>query len=132
VKLVLGIVPVVALLLVVAVVVTWLTAPVRRGLDGAEERATAWVGPPPLRDLADRAGIRLGSSVMVRDMRRDPQYSPLLAREFNSVTPLVFDDDYRPRPAAVTVREALARATPRVGAPATHDTPQPPPQREKP
>jgi endo-1,4-beta-xylanase len=68
---------------------TSLTAPGRRGLGGAEQRAQAWHSLPPLRELADRAGVRFGSAVMVRDMRRDPRYSPLLAREFNSVTPFV-------------------------------------------
>ena len=52
-------------------------------------RATAWRPLPPLRALADRAGVRFGSAVMVRDMRADPRYSPLLVREFNSVTPFV-------------------------------------------
>ena len=88
-RLVLRAVLVFVLLLVGSVVLAWLTAPGRGGLDGAAERAAAWSGKPPLRDLADRAGIRFGSAVMVRDMRRDPQYSPLLAREFNSVTPFV-------------------------------------------
>jgi endo-1,4-beta-xylanase len=89
VRLVFGAVLLIALLLVGFVVLTWLTAPGRGGLGGAAERAAAWAEGPPLRDLADQAGIRLGSAVMVRDMRRDPQYSPLLAREFNSVTPFV-------------------------------------------
>jgi endo-1,4-beta-xylanase len=71
------------------VVATALTAPGRHGLAGAEARAAEWRTLPPLRDLADRAGIRFGSAVMVRDMRADPRYSPVLAREFNSVTPFV-------------------------------------------
>ena len=79
----------VALLLLAFVGLTALTAPGRRGLAGAQQRANAWQGLPPLRELADRAGIRFGSAVMVRDMRGDPRYSPLLAREFNSVTPFV-------------------------------------------
>ena len=79
----------VVLLLLAFVGLTALTAPGRRGLAGAQQRANAWQGLPPLRELADRAGIRFGSAVMVRDMRGDPRYSPLLAREFNSVTPFV-------------------------------------------
>ena len=71
------------------VAVTVLTAPGRYGLHGAEAREQRWRGQPSLRQLADRLGIRFGSAVMVRDMRRDPRYSPLLAREFNSVTPFV-------------------------------------------
>ena len=78
-----------ALLLVAFVVLTALTAPGGRGLAGAEARASAWRTLPPLRELADRAGVRFGTAVMVRDMRGDPRYSPLLAREFNSVTPFV-------------------------------------------
>ncbi|HVO13200.1 MAG TPA: endo-1,4-beta-xylanase [Vicinamibacteria bacterium] len=77
------------LLLVAFAAATWLTAPGRRGLAGAEARASAWRSLPPLRALADRAGVRFGSAVMVRDMRSDPRYSPALAREFNSVTPFV-------------------------------------------
>jgi endo-1,4-beta-xylanase len=77
------------LVLAACAVLTTITAPGRRGLTGAEERARAWGPQPPLRALADRAGVRFGSAVMVRDMRRDPRYSPLLAREFNSVTPFV-------------------------------------------
>jgi endo-1,4-beta-xylanase len=77
------------LLLLAFVTLVALTAPGRHGLAGAEERAAAWRRLPPLRELADRAGIRLGSAVMVRDMRADPRYSPVLAREFNSVTPFV-------------------------------------------
>jgi endo-1,4-beta-xylanase len=80
-----------ALVLAVAafVAATALTAPGRHGLAGAEARAAEWRTLRPLRDLADRAGVRFGSAVMVRDMRADPLYSPLLAREFNSVTPFV-------------------------------------------
>jgi endo-1,4-beta-xylanase len=78
-----------ALLLGAFVVLTVRTAPGRHGLPGAEARASAWRTLPPLRALADRAGVRFGSAVMVRDMRADPRYSPLLAREFNSVTPFV-------------------------------------------
>jgi endo-1,4-beta-xylanase len=70
-------------------VATALTAPGRRGLVGAEARAAEWRTLPPLRALADHAGVRFGTAVMVRDMRGDPRYSPLLAREFNSVTPFV-------------------------------------------
>jgi endo-1,4-beta-xylanase len=77
------------LLLVVYVAGTSLTAPGRHGLAGAEGRASEWRTLPPLRALADRAGVRFGSAVMVRDMRADPRYSPVLAREFNSVTPFV-------------------------------------------
>ncbi len=68
---------------------TALTAPGRWGLAGAEERAIAWRALPPLRVLADHVGVRFGSAVMVRDMRADPHYAPLLAREFNSLTPFV-------------------------------------------
>jgi endo-1,4-beta-xylanase len=77
------------LLLAALVGLTSLTSPGRRGLAGAEQRASAWQRQPPLRDLADRAGIRFGTAVMARDMRDDPRYSPLLAREFNSLTPFV-------------------------------------------
>jgi len=71
------------------VAITALTAPGRFGLEGAEARAREWQSGPPLRDLADRLGVRFGSAVMVRDMRNDPEYSPILSREFNSVTPFV-------------------------------------------
>jgi endo-1,4-beta-xylanase len=79
----------IAVLLVVAGALTSLTSPGRRGLGGAEERARKWQSLPPLRELADRIGVRFGSAVMVRDMRNDPRYAALLAREFNSVTPFV-------------------------------------------
>ena len=42
-----------------------------------------------MQDLADRIGVRFGSAVMVRDLRADPAYGPVLGREFNSVTPFV-------------------------------------------
>jgi len=80
---------VIAALIAVYVVGTALTAPGRSGLEGAEERAQSWGQGPPLRELADRVGVRFGSAVMVRDMRADPAYSPVLAREFNSLTPFV-------------------------------------------
>ncbi|MCG6919606.1 MAG: endo-1,4-beta-xylanase [Acidobacteria bacterium] len=76
-------------LVVLAIAVIWLNAPGRFGLEGAEERAAAWKDGPRLRDLADRAGVRFGSAVMVRDLEGDPAYGPVLAREFNSVTPFV-------------------------------------------
>ena len=76
-------------LIVVFIGVTALTAPGRSGLDGAEERAEAWKQGARLRDLADRVGVRFGSAVMVRDIRADPEYAPVLVREFNSVTPFV-------------------------------------------
>jgi endo-1,4-beta-xylanase len=79
----------IAVLLGIAGVLTSRTAPGRRGLGGAEERARKWPSLPPLRELADRIGVRFGSAVMVRDLRDDPRYAPLLAREFNSVTPFV-------------------------------------------
>jgi endo-1,4-beta-xylanase len=88
-KVALVVVVTLVLLVVAFVVSTALTAPGRHGLGGAEARATAWRPLPPLRALADRAGVRFGSAVMVRDMRADPRYSPLLAREFNSLTPFV-------------------------------------------
>lgn len=71
-----------------ALLTAW-AAPGRGGLEGAEERARAWREEPPLRALADRVGVRFGSAVMVRDVRRDPDYAPVLVREFNSVTPFV-------------------------------------------
>lgn len=74
---------------VVLVAATALTAPGRSGLDGAEERADAWKQGGRLRDLADRVGVRFGSAVMVRDIRADPEYAPVLVREFNSLTPFV-------------------------------------------
>jgi endo-1,4-beta-xylanase len=79
------------LVVVVAVVVvaTTLTAPGRDGLPGAAQRAREWEGQPPLRALADRIGVRFGSAVMSSDLRNDPQYGPVLAREFNSLTPFV-------------------------------------------
>jgi len=79
----------VVLLAMLAVAALWLNAPGRFGLEGAEERSAAWKDGPHLRDLADRAGVRFGSAVMVRDLRGDPAYGPVLAREFNSVTPFV-------------------------------------------
>ena len=88
-KVVLVVVATLVLLVVAFVVSTALTAPGRHGLGGAEARATAWRPLPPLRALADRAGVRFGSAVMVRDLRADPRYAALLAREFNSVTPFV-------------------------------------------
>ena len=69
--------------------ITALTAPGRRGLEGAEERARDWGRQPSLRELADRVGVRFGSAVTARDLRSDPQYGPVLAREFNSLTPFV-------------------------------------------
>lgn len=75
---------------VVAVIVaTPMTAPGRDGLAGGAERAREWRDQPPLRDLADRVGVRFGSAVMASDLRDDPQYGPVLAREFNSLTPFV-------------------------------------------
>jgi len=65
------------------------TAPGRGGLAGAQERARSWSEGPPLRELADRAGVRFGSAVMVRDLRADAAYAPVLGREFNSLTPFV-------------------------------------------
>jgi endo-1,4-beta-xylanase len=81
----------VALVAAVAVlaVATALTAPGRRGLPGAAQRVHEWEGQPPLRDLADRIGVRFGSAVMASDLRNDPQYGRVLAREFNSLTPFV-------------------------------------------
>ena len=82
-----------ALLIVAFVVVIFVgsiyTAPGRGGLEGADDRARIWDQAPPLRELADRVGVRFGSAVMARDMRADPAYSPVLAREFNSLTPFV-------------------------------------------
>jgi len=80
---------VLAALAIVLVVATALTAPGRSGLEGAEARTEAWTTGDRLRDLADRAGVRFGSAVMVRDIRADPEYAPVLVREFNSVTPFV-------------------------------------------
>jgi endo-1,4-beta-xylanase len=77
------------ILLVIFAVATTLTAPGRSGLEGAEERARVWQQQPPLRELADRVGVRFGSAVMARDLRNDPQYGLVLAREFNSLTPFV-------------------------------------------
>jgi endo-1,4-beta-xylanase len=77
------------ILLVVFAGLTTLTAPGRWGLEGAEERARDWERQPSLRELADRVGVRFGSAVMARDLRNDPQYAPVLAREFNSLTPFV-------------------------------------------
>lgn len=76
-------------LLVVLVVAATLNAPGRHGLEGADDREEAWKRGTPLRELADRAGVRFGSAVMVRDLRRDGAYAPVLAREFNSMTPFV-------------------------------------------
>jgi endo-1,4-beta-xylanase len=79
---------VVAVVAVIAVGSIYI-APGRGGLAGADDRARSWGEGPPLRELADRIGVRFGSAVMVRDMRADPAYSPVLGREFNSVTPFV-------------------------------------------
>ena len=68
---------------------TALTAPGRRALPGADERSREWQARPALRELADRVGLRFGSAVMARDLLGDPQYGPVLAREFNSITPFV-------------------------------------------
>jgi hypothetical protein len=46
--------------------------------------------------------------------------------------PLVFDDDYRPKPAAFAVREALARVAPRGGAAVMPSPAEPAPEKEKP
>lgn len=75
--------------LVLLVAATVLNAPGRYGLEGAAERAEAWEKGAPLRELADRVGVRFGSAVMARDLRRDAAYAPVLAREFNSLTPFV-------------------------------------------
>jgi endo-1,4-beta-xylanase len=80
---------VVVVLITAFVVITALTAPGRYGLEGAEARAAAWREGPPLRELADALGVRFGAAVMVRDIRDDPEYAPVLTREFNSVTPFV-------------------------------------------
>lgn len=76
-------------LLLLVVGLTWLRAPGRFGLQGAKERAADWQKGPPLRALADVLGVRFGSAAMVRDLRADPAYGPVLAREFNSITPFV-------------------------------------------
>jgi endo-1,4-beta-xylanase len=68
---------------------TALTTPGRTPLGGAEERARAWKQQPALRELADRLGVRFGSAVMASDLRDDPRYGEVLAREFNSLTPFV-------------------------------------------
>jgi endo-1,4-beta-xylanase len=68
---------------------TAFTEPGRRELPGAAERTREWQGQPPLRDLADRIGLRFGSAVMASDLRQDPKYGEVLAREFNSLTPFV-------------------------------------------
>jgi endo-1,4-beta-xylanase len=68
---------------------TALTTPGRAALGGAEERARAWKQQPALRELADRRGVRFGSAVMDSDLRDDPRYGEVLAREFNSLTPFV-------------------------------------------
>jgi len=78
-----------AAILIAFLVITALSAPGRYGLEGAAERAEAWKKATPLRELADRIGIRFGSAVMVRDIRNDAAYAPVLVREFNSVTPFV-------------------------------------------
>lgn len=78
-----------ALLVVAFAGITTLTAPGRGGLDGAEARQRDWQAGPALRTLADRVGVRFGCAVMVRDVRADPDYAPVLTREFNSVTPFV-------------------------------------------
>jgi endo-1,4-beta-xylanase len=75
--------------LVLVIVATGLTTPGRHDLTGARERAREWREQPPLRDLADRLGVRFGSAVMARDLRSDPEYGIVLAREFNSLTPFV-------------------------------------------
>lgn len=41
---------------------------------------------PTLRELADRANLRLGSAVNVRALTSDPDYAEVLGREFNSIT----------------------------------------------
>jgi endo-1,4-beta-xylanase len=68
---------------------TVLTEPGRNPLPGAAERARAWQGQTPLRDLADRVGLRFGSAVMATDLSRDASYREVLGREFNSLTPFV-------------------------------------------
>ena len=75
--------------LAVLVVATNLTTPGRQGLPGAARRTQEWNGQPPLRDLADRSGVRFGSAVMASNLRDDANYGPVLAREFNSLTPFV-------------------------------------------
>jgi endo-1,4-beta-xylanase len=80
---------VIAVLGAAFIAVTALTAPGRGGLKGAEARERAWRRQPPLRDLADARGVRFGSAVMATDLRDDAQYGPVLAREFNSLTPFV-------------------------------------------
>jgi len=78
-----------AALVAIFVAATVATTPGRRALAGAEERANVWRQQPPLRELADRLGVRFGSAVMASDLRDDPQYGPVLGREFNSLTPFV-------------------------------------------
>ena len=73
----------------VLVVGTSLTEPGRSPLPGAAERARQWQGGPPLRDLADRLGVRFGSAVMASDLGQDATYREVLGREFNSLTPFV-------------------------------------------
>jgi len=107
------------------VVVTALTAPGRGGLDGAEARAEVWQQGPGLRQLADAAGIRFGVAV-TRACLAVPQCQGVTLWTFTdrypttieTVThlddiPLVFDEQYRPKPAAFARRGVLASATPR-------------------
>jgi endo-1,4-beta-xylanase len=45
------------------------------------------VSHPPLRDLAQGAGMKIGTSVLITPLRQDAKYREVLAREFNIVTP---------------------------------------------
>jgi endo-1,4-beta-xylanase len=73
----------------VFVACTALTDPGRNPLPGAALRVREWQGQPPLRDLADRIGMRFGSAVMASDLGQDANYREVLGREFNSLTPFV-------------------------------------------
>lgn len=49
--------------------------------------AAAATEPPPLRELADGAGIRLGVAVAWPELGRRPEVARLVARHFHSITP---------------------------------------------
>ncbi len=68
---------------VVAVALVGLGAPAVPGLDTKAPRGTA---PVPLRDLADRRGILVGTAARPEMLARDARYRRVLGSEFNLVT----------------------------------------------
>ncbi|HEV3277060.1 MAG TPA: endo-1,4-beta-xylanase [Terriglobia bacterium] len=72
-----------ALLIIVACLLT-ATACLGRGQHAPRSKKTTPVTDLTLRQLADQAGIKIGSAVMPVLFRQDPDFRQVLAREYNS------------------------------------------------